>query len=166
MCFRWAQRRSDQHAKVLFFFQMGQHKALPVFVQHFFPAVGGKLHSAAARQRFQLDMHFCVVAQRLIMTYTLHRLRDGLFIKDAAGAELHVQAKALCQQAAQYFQLDLAHELDMDLAQRFVPYHMELGFLFLQPMQLAQRSMHVCVLRQQHLIAEHRFQHRQVAVAF
>ena len=160
------QRRSDQHAKVLFFFQMGQHKALPVFVQHFFPTVGGKLHSAAARQRFQLDMHFCVVAQRLVMAYTLHRLRDGLFIKDAAGAELHVQTKPLCQQAAQHFQLDLAHELDMDLAQRFVPYHMELRFLFLQPMQLAQRRVHICVLRQQHLIAEHRFQHRQVAVAF
>ena len=36
------QRRTGQHAKVLLFFQMGQHKALPVLVQHFFPAVGGK----------------------------------------------------------------------------------------------------------------------------
>ena len=90
------------------------------------------------------------------MAYTLHRLRDGLFIKDAAGAELHVQTKPLCQQAAQHFQLDLAHELDMDLAQRFVPYHMELRLLFLQPVQLAQRRVHICALRQQHLIAEHR----------
>ncbi len=44
------QRRTDQHAGMLLFFQMGQHQALPVLVQHLFPAVGGKLHPAAPGQ--------------------------------------------------------------------------------------------------------------------
>ena len=156
--------RPGQHAKVLFFFQMGQHQPLPVFVQHLFPAVGGKLHAAAAGQGFQLQVHFRVMAQRLIVAHALHGLGDGLLVQDAAGAELHFQPEPLGQQAAQHLQLDLAHQLDMDLAQRLVPHHMELGLLFFQPVQLAQCRMHVGPLRQQHLIAQHRFQHRQVAV--
>ena len=160
------QRRTGQHAKVLLFFQMGQHKALPVLVQHFFPAVGGKLHPAAAGQGFQLDMHLRIMAQRLVVAHALHRLRDGLLVQNAAGAELHVQAKALCQQTAQHFQLHLTHELHMDLAQSLVPYHMELRLLFFQPVQLAQCRVHISPLRQQHLIAQHRFQNRHIAVAF
>ena len=54
----------------------------------------------------------------------------------------------------------------MDLAQGLVPDHMELGFFFFQPMELSQRGVHVCALGQQHLIAQHRLQHRQVAVPF
>ena len=104
------------------------------------------------------------MAQRLIVAHPLHGLGDGLLVQDAAGAELHFQPEPLGQQAAQHLQLDLAHQLDMDLAQRLVPYHMELGFLFFQPVQLAQCRMHVGPLRQQHLIAQHRFQHRQVTV--
>lgn len=65
------------------------------------------------------------------------------FVQNAAGAELHVQAKALCQQTAQHFQLHLAHELHMDLAQSLVPYHMELRLLFFQPVQLAQCRVHI-----------------------
>ena len=41
---------------------------------------------------------------------------------------------------------------------------MELGLFLLQPVQLAQRGVHIRSLRQQHLIAEHRFQHRHIAV--
>ena len=52
----------------------------------------------------------------------------------------------------------------MNLAQCFVPHHMELRFLFFQTVQLAQRGMDVGPLRQQHLIAQHRFQHRHIAV--
>ena len=158
------QRRTGQHAEMLFFLQMGQHKALPVLVQHLFPAVGGKLHPAAAGQRFQLQMHLGIMAQRLVVAHALHGFGDGLLVQDAAGAELHVQAEPLCQQAAQHFQLHFAHELDMNLAQCFVPHHMELRFLFFQTVQLAQRGMDVGPLRQQHLIAQHRFQHRHIAV--
>ena len=158
------QRCTDQNAKVLLLFQMGQHQTLPVFVQNLFPAIGGKLHPAAPGQRFQQQMHLGIVAQRLVMSHTFHGLGDGLLIQNAARAKGYLQPEPLGQQAAQHFQLHLAHQLHMNFAQRFVPHHMELRFFLLQPVQLAQRGVHICALRQQHLIAEHRFQHRHIAV--
>ena len=158
------QRCAGQNAKVLLFFQMGQHQTLPVFVQNLFPAIGSKLHPAAPGQRFQQQMHLRIVAQRLVVAYALHGLGDGFFIQNAARAKGYFQPEPLSQQAAQHFQLHLAHQLHMDLAQAFVPHHMELGFFLFQPVKLAQRGVHVCTLRQQYLIAEHRFQHRHIAV--
>ena len=54
----------------------------------------------------------------------------------------------------------------MDLAQRLVPDDVELGFLFFEPVELAEGGVNVCPFRQQHLIAQHRFEDRQVAVPF
>ena len=162
--FHIRQRRTGQHAHMLLFFQVGQHKALPVLVQHFLAAVGGKLQPAAPGQGFQQQMHLGVVAQGFVVAHALHGLGDGLLIKDAPGAELHVQPEALGQQAAQHFQLHLAHELDVDLTQRLVPHNVQLGFLLLQPVQLAQSGVHVGPLRQQHLVTKHRLQHGQVTV--
>ena len=111
-------------------------------------------------------MHLGIVAQRLVMAYALHGLGDGLLVQDAAGAKLYRQAKPLCQQAPQHFQLHLAHQLDMDLAQGLVPHHMELGFFLLQTVELAQGPVDIGALRQQHLVAQHRLQHRHIAVPF
>ena len=72
--------RPSQHAKVLFFFQMGQHQPLPVFVQYFFPAVGGKLHPAASGQGFQLEVHLGIVAEGLVVAHALYGFGDGLLI--------------------------------------------------------------------------------------
>ena len=91
------QRCTDQNAKVLLFFQMGQHQPLPVFVQHLFPAVGGKLHPAAPGQRFQQQMHLGIVAQRLVVSYALHGLGDGLLIQNAARAKGYFQPEPLSQ---------------------------------------------------------------------
>ena len=162
--FHIRQRCTGQNAKVLLFFQMGQHQPLPVFVQHLFPAVGGKLHPAAPGQRFQQQMHLGIVAQRLVVAYALHGLGDGLLIQNTTRAKGYLQPEPLCQQAAQHFQLHLAHQLHMDFAQCLVPHHMELRFFLFQPMQLAQRGVHIRALRQQYLIAEHRFQHRHITV--
>ena len=74
------QRCPDENTQVLFFFQMGQHQPLPVFVQHLFPAVGGKLHPAAGGQGFQLEVHLGIVAEGLVVAHALHRLGDGLLI--------------------------------------------------------------------------------------
>ena len=65
---------------MLLFFQMGQHEALPVFVQLFLPAVGGKLHPAAPGQWLELQMHLGIVAQRLIMAHALNGLRYRFLI--------------------------------------------------------------------------------------
>ena len=59
---------------------MGQHQPLPVLVQHFFPAVGGKLHPAAPGQGFQLEMHLGIVAQGLVVAHALDGLGDGFLI--------------------------------------------------------------------------------------
>ena len=74
------QRRADEDAEMLLFFQMGQHEALPVFVQLFLPAVDGKLHPAAPGQRLELQMHLGIVAQRLIMAHALDGLGDRFLI--------------------------------------------------------------------------------------
>ena len=131
------QRCAGQHAKVLLFFQMGQHQTLPVFIQHLFPAVGGKLHPAAPGQRLQQQMHLGIVAQRLVVAYAFHGLGDGLLIQNAARTKGYFQPEPLRQQAAQHFQLYLAHQLHMNFAQCLVPHHMELGFFLLQQVQLA-----------------------------
>ena len=156
----------DEHAQMLLFLKMRQHQPLPVLVQHLFPAVGSELHPAAPGQRLQLKVDFRIVAQGLVVAHAFHGFGDGLLIQDAAGAEADLQPVPLGQQAFQHLQLNLAHQLDMDLAQGLVPDHMELGLLFFQPMELSQRGVHVCALGQQHLIAQNRLQHRQVAVSF
>ena len=78
--FHIRQRGPDEDAEVLLFFQMGQHQTLPVFVQHLFAAVSGKLHPAAGGQGFQLEVHFRVVAERLVVAHALHGLGDGFLI--------------------------------------------------------------------------------------
>ncbi len=83
------------------------------------------------------------MAQGLVVAHALHGFGDGLLIQDAAGSEAYLQTVPLGQQAFEHFQLDLAHELDMDLAQRLVPDHMELGLLLFQPVELAQRGVDV-----------------------
>lgn len=74
------QRGTGQHTKVLFFFEMGQHQTLPVLIQHLFAAVGRNCILAAAGQRFQLEVDFGIVAERLIVAHALDGLGDRLLI--------------------------------------------------------------------------------------
>ena len=73
--FHIRQRRAGQHAQMLLFFQVGQHKPLPVLVQHFLAAVGGKLQPAAPGAGLQQQMHLGVVAQGFVVAHALHRAR-------------------------------------------------------------------------------------------
>ena len=158
------QGRAGEDPQMLLFFQVGENQPLPVPIQHLLPAVGVKLHPAAPGQRFQLQMHFGVVAEGLVMAHALHRLGDGFLIQYTALAELHRKVKPPFQQALEDFQLDLPHELNVDLAQGLVPDHMELGFLLFQPVEGRQGRVDVRPLGQNHLIIQHRLQHRQFAV--
>ena len=74
------QRGTGQHAKVLLFFEMGQHQPLPVLVQHLFPAVGGELHPAAAGQGFQLEVDFRIVTEGFVVAHALDGLGDRFLI--------------------------------------------------------------------------------------
>ena len=52
----------------------------------------------------------------------------------------------------------------MDLPQRRLPHHMQLGVLLLQRAQSAQRGVGVGAIGQQHLVVQNRFQQRRTAV--
>ena len=78
--FHIRQRGPDEDAQMLLFFQMGQHQPLPVFIQHLFPAVGGKLQPAAGGQRLQLEVDFRIVAEGLVVAHALHGLGDRFLI--------------------------------------------------------------------------------------
>ena len=100
------------------------------------------------------------MAQGLKVADALHRSGDGLPVADGAGAEGHLQAEPLPEHPLQDLQLDLPHQLDVDLPGLFAPGDVELGVLLFQLTQIAQGGVGIRPLRQQHLIGQHRFQRR------
>ena len=124
--------RAGEHAPMCFFFQMGQHQTLPVPVQYIFTAQALKLQAAAPGCRFQQQMHLGIVAQGFVMSYADHRCGNGFLIDNASGSELHREAEPLLDHGLQDFQLNLAHELQMDLSQALIPEQMELRIFLLQ----------------------------------
>ena len=75
--------------------QVGEDEPLPVQVQLVGGAGGGQLHPAAPGTRLQQEMDLGIVAQGLEVADALHRVGDGLPIQHPAGAEVHLQVKAL-----------------------------------------------------------------------
>ena len=55
---------AGQHASVLLFLQMGEHKPLPVPIQNILTAVGGKLQAASPLCRLQQQMDLGVMPER------------------------------------------------------------------------------------------------------
>ena len=80
-------------------------------------------------------MYLGIVAQRLIVTDALHRPCQRLFIQNAALAERHGQPEPFLQDRLQNFQLHLAHQLDVYLAQVIPPVDVQLRVLALQRLQ-------------------------------
>ena len=74
------QRCTGQYTGMGALRQVGQDQPLPVFRQSVRLAVCRQLHAAAPGTRFQQQMYFGVMAQRLIMADALHRRGDGFFI--------------------------------------------------------------------------------------
>ena len=142
------------------FQQMGQHKVLIMGFQHIGRAPGGNHQAAALGQGLQQQMHFRIVAQRLIVTHALHRIGNGFFIIDAALIQIHIQRKPLLYQASQNFQLHFAHDLHEDLLQPVVPHHMQLGVFLFQLPHFRQEGHGIRARRQRHPVGHDRFQHR------
>ena len=132
------QRCANQNTRVGALSQMGQNQPLPVFGQRVGRAIRRQLHTAAPRTGLQQEVYLGIVAQRFIMADALHRRGQRLLIKDAALAEGHRQPEALLQDILQNFQLHLAHQLDVYLAQIIAPRHMQLRVLVLQRLQRLQ----------------------------
>lgn len=137
---------------------MGEHQPLPVPVQHVLGAGGGQLQAAPPGERLQQQVNLGIVAQGLVVAHALHRGGDGLPVDDAAGAEGDRQAEALGRQRLENLQLNLPHELDVDLPQPLVPHEVELGILLLQQEELAQGGVGILPLGEEHLVDEHRLQ--------
>ena len=113
-------------------FQMGQYQALPVPAQLVLAAGRSKLQAAARLSRFQQEMHFRIMAQRLKMAHAFHRICNGFFIYNAAFSEIHRHVKAFPDHCLQHIHLHLSHELRLDLSSFFIPPDMEFRFFFLQ----------------------------------
>ena len=94
------------------------------------------------------------------MSYADHRCGNGFLIDNASGSELHREAEPLLDHGLQDFQLNLAHELQMDLSQALIPEQMELRIFLLQLPEFPQRRMGIGPLGQSHPVGQHRFQCR------
>ena len=153
-------RRAGQHTDMRLLSQMGQDEPLPVQVQHIGRAGGSKHKAAAPLARLEQQMHLRIVAQRLKMTDTNSRRSDRLFINNPARVKLHGRPKAFLNQPCQYFQLNLAHKLQVDLRRRFIPRYPKLRVFLLQQPHVLQHHMRVAAIRQPHPIGQHWFQRR------
>ena len=96
--------------------------------------------------------------QGLEVAYSLHRAGDGLPIDDVPGAKGDLRSEALPDEPGEHLQLDLSHELEVDLPQSLVPYHPELGVFLLQLAEIAEGSVDVAGRGEDDLIGQHRLQ--------
>ena len=143
------------------FLQMAQSLALPTSVQQFLGAIHVKLQARAPFRRLQQQVNFRIMAERFKMAHSLRRILNGFPVDHGAGAKFQGQVKALQRQPLQNLQLNLAHQLDMNLPQALVPNQPQLRVLLLQLPQLAQSDHRVAAWGQDRLIGQRRFQHRR-----
>ena len=148
----------DEHTPVGLFRQVGQNQILIVPIQHIQGAPGLKHQAAALAQRLQQQVHLRIVPQGLKVTNPLHRGLDGLLIGDPAVIQGHLQTKPLFGKNPEYLQLDLAHDLHMDLA--VFPQELQLGVLLFQLPQLGKGLNGIRMGRQPHPVGHNAFQHR------
>ena len=139
---------------------MRQDQTLPVAVEYILRAARTELQTAPLRQRFQQQMHLGIMAQRLIMSHALDRLRDRFTIGHGAAVKADIIAEARCYLIRQNLKLHRAHELHIDRAAARIPFDMELRILRFERLQMLHRLLRLNLIRQQHAVAHDRCQHR------
>ena len=152
---------AGQHASVLLFLQMGEHKPLPVPIQNILTAVGGKLQAASPLCRLQQQMDLGVMPERFKVSHTFHTIRNRFLIYNVSGPEFHRHAKSILNQAFQNFNLHFSHNLGLDFLQPLIPYDVQRRLLFLQLPQPGKNDRHLTALRKLHLISQDRLQQRR-----
>ena len=152
---------AGEHAQVRLLRQVGQHQPLPAAVQPVLAARAGEVEPAAPGAGLQQEVDLSIVPQGLVVADAHRRGGDGLLVDDAPRAEIHLQAEALGDEPAQDLQLDLPHELEVDLPKPLVPDQVELGVLLLQQAQLVQDHVGVRLRGQEQLVVQHRLQLRR-----
>ena len=108
------------------------YEALPVFVEHILTAGRCNCDSAATLRRRQKQMHLCIVAQRLEMSYSLDSPCYRFLIHNASRIEFHFQTEALPQDIFEDFHLHLSHELHMDFLKLLHPHYVKLWVFLLK----------------------------------
>ncbi len=131
---------------------MRQYQALPVLSQHFFRAYRLKLQTGAGIAWFQQQVHFSVMAQRLKMADSFHRIGNGFFVQDLAGVELNIDAKTFLNQSLDNLNLHIAHDPDLNLLELFIPDNAQLRNLIFQDSQFRQERCGLTPFGQAHLI--------------
>jgi hypothetical protein len=104
---------AGEHPFVFPFSQMGQYKPLPVPVQYILAAGTGILHPTARLSRFQQEVHFRIMAQRLKVPHAFHRIFYRLFVYNISGAERDLHSKPLLNPPLQYFRLHFPHQFQL-----------------------------------------------------
>ena len=140
--------RSGQYTRMLLFLYMGKDQPLPVAVQYILLAGRADLNAAAPLPRLQEQMNLRVMAQRLIVSDTLHGSGDRLLVYNMSFRELHFLVETLPDQCFQYLRLYFAHKLHMDLPRPLIPDHMQQRVFLLQLPQLAQKDKGIACFRQ------------------
>ena len=103
------QGRACQNSQMLLFLQMGKDQSLPVTGKNILTAGSKKLTAASRLSRFNKQLYFRIMAQRLKMSHTDHRLCNGLFVYNTSCAKFHCHMKAFPDHTFQDFDLNLSH---------------------------------------------------------
>ena len=158
-------RRAGQNAEMRFFRKVCHYKALPIAVKLVQGTAAFKAQPRAALGRLDEQVHLGVMAQRLEMPDSVHRLRYGLLICNAARCYAHVKVKPLADKLGEHLGLHLAHYFHAYLAQALAPLDLQLRILVLELLELPVGNKRVCTLGQTDAVGHDRFGLRLHAVA-
>ena len=125
-------RRACEHPPVLLFLNVCGYEALPVFVEHILTAGGCNRDSAATLRRRQKQMHLCIVAQRLKVSYSLDSPCYRFLIYNAARSESDNNTKPVLYETHKHLHLHLSHELHIDFLKVLHPHYVKLWVFLLK----------------------------------
>ena len=95
--------------------QMRKNQTLPVTIQIVFGQSRCHADAASGLPRFEQNMRFGIMPERLKMADALDWLGDGFTLQNRARTERHIKTETIMQGLLNDFQLHCAHQLHMDL---------------------------------------------------
>ena len=137
--------------------KMCEDQPLPVQIQIIRTAVGRELKSAARKSRLQNQMHLRIMAERLIMPYTFYDIFYCFLIYNISSAKCHIYSESFAYQTFQNLCLHLAHKLNMDFAQFFIPNDPKHRIFFLDLTHIAEHGVCIHLIRKINLIIQNWF---------
>ena len=124
--------RPCPYSPVKLFFQMRQNQSLPVPIQNILAATSLKLQPASPLCWLHQQMYFCIMAQRLKMTYPFHCSYNRFLVDDISGVKFHLHSKTFLNLIFQDINLNLSHHLSVNLLKLLIPDNMQLWLFLLQ----------------------------------